>query len=92
MRLNGHQHQSLVHPYCLSLDSIGNALQSFVAQNFIGKINVIKDKHQQQSPPIVMYSVNDVVKLESLRNCLLKYCSMFNHFNILSNYLCLAKM
>lgn len=74
-----------VHPYCLSLDCIGNALQSFVSNGIIVKMQATKDK------PTVMYSTK-IAEMEMLRVYLHRYCSIFNHFNVLSNYLCLAKM
>lgn len=83
-RLNGNA--AFVHPYCLSLDSIANALHSLVANGCLIKETVTNTN-------------NRIVQFSSIGNALdqmfydlHKYCSGLKQFNGLANYLLQSKM
>lgn len=82
-RLNGKT--AFVHPYCLSLDSIGNALYSLVANKCITKQTITGGK------PSVQYTVN-LQELDTVLHNLRRYCSVLTHLNGLSNYVISAKL
>lgn len=77
VRLNANA--GLVHPYCLSLDTIGNAMFSLVTNKCITKQTVTGTK------PIVQYITNHN-ELSDVFNHLRRYSSVFREFNGLSNY------
>lgn len=74
-----------VHPYCLSLDSIGNVLYSLLANKCVVKQTVAGIK------PNVHY-VTEAKELDQLSQHLRRYCSAFTGFNALSNYAINAKL
>lgn len=83
-RLNANA--AFVHPYCLSLDSIANAMHSLIANNCLTKIvTVLNDK------TVISYNVNSS-ELDHLSSHLHRYCSVLRHFNGLANYLIVSKM
>ncbi|XP_031637359.1 dihydroxyacetone phosphate acyltransferase [Contarinia nasturtii] len=79
-RLNGNA--EFVHPYCLSLDSISNALHSLVANNCVTKKTITN---------AVQYTVN-LDAINQLDDNLRRLCSILRHFNGLSNYNSRAKL
>lgn len=76
---------SFVHPYCLALDSIGNALNSFVSMGCIAKRTNGNGRASTQ------YTV-DTTEFKPIFEQLERYCSVLGHFNALSNYLLLSKL
>lgn len=74
-----------VHPYCLSLDSIGNALYALVINQCCTKQVAAGEKR------IVQYTAN-VEKLNEILNRLQRYASILKDFNGLSNYRINAKL
>lgn len=75
-----------VHPYCLSLDSIANALHSLVANNSIVKQSVTK----QNVTATEFNLIADI--FNRMSRDLQKYCSHLTHFNGLGNYLLQSKI
>lgn len=82
-RLNGKS--AFVHPYCLSLDSIGNALFSLVTNKCITKQTITGGK------PPVQYTV-ELQELDKVLHQLRRYCSALTQLNGLSNYVISAKL
>lgn len=76
---------SLVHPYCLALDSIGNALYSFVTNKCVSKHIVTGEKR------IIQYTAN-ANELDEILHQLQQYASVLKNFNGLSNYRINAKL
>lgn len=74
-----------VHPYCLSLDSIGNALSSLVANKCITKQTIAGDK------VIVKYTVV-FNELNEIAQHLQNYGSVLKGYHALSNYVISAKL
>lgn len=77
---------SFVHPYCLSLDSIGNALYSLVANKCIIKQTITND-----GKSLVRYTVNSQ-ELDGVSQHIRRYCSALTHLNGLSNCTISAKL
>lgn len=82
-RLNSNA--AFVHPYCLSLDSIGNALYSLVTNKCITKQTTTNGR------PSVQYTIN-LKELDEVSHHLRRYCSVLTHLNGLSNYAVNAKL
>lgn len=82
-RLNGGA--SFAHPYCLSLDSIGNAVYSLVANNSITKQRNVDGKSG------IQYMINSN-ELDNVAQKLHRYCSVLLQFNALCNYGVSAKL
>lgn len=76
---------SFVHPYCLALDSIGNALNSFISMGCIAK------RTNGNGRASIQYIV-DSAELKPIFEQLERYCAVLEHFNALSNYLLLSKL
>lgn len=76
------------HPYCLSLDSIGNALYSLVTNKCITKQTI---GGGGDGKPTVQYTVNSV-ELDQVSHHLRRYCSILKHFNGLTNYVMSSKL
>lgn len=74
-----------VHPLSLSLESIGSALQSFVAIKCVTKHTIAGDK------PTTHY-IAELNELESILLYLRRYCSVLKQFNGLSNYAINSKL
>lgn len=74
-----------IHPYCLSLDSIGNALYSFVINNWVQKIAATKTE------PIIRFLIIQT-ELDKVLHQLRQYASVLREFNGLSNYITLSKL
>lgn len=74
-----------VHPFCLSLDSIGNALNAFISLGCIARRLGSNGRAGTQ------YTI-DRDKMKQLFEQLNGYCSVLRQFNALSNYLLLAKL
>lgn len=74
LRLN--EKAAFVHPYCLSLDSITNALYSLVTNKYITKLTVAN---------VVQYTVN-FDELDQLSRYFQRLCSVLRCFNGLRNY------
>lgn len=83
IRLN--ESSQLVHPYCLALDSIGNALYSLVTNKCVTKQIVTGEKR------IVQYTAN-ADQLDEILHQLQQYSSVLKDFNGLSNYRINAKL
>lgn len=76
---------ALVHPFCLSLDTIGNALYSLVANKSVTKQTITGEKL------IVQYTANPN-ELHQVLHHLQLYSSALTEFNGLSNYRISAKL
>lgn len=74
-----------VHPYCLSLDTIGNALHSLVSNKYVEK------QVSNGNKPIIQY-IAHLNELDQLERRLRRYCSALKSFNGLSNYMIHAKL
>lgn len=85
VELQLNENSKLVHPYCLALDSIGNALYSLVTNKCVSKEIVSSEKR------IVQYTV-DADKLDEILHQLQQYSSVLKDFNGLSNYKINAKL
>lgn len=73
-----------IHPVCLSLDSISNALNSFVLNNYVIK-NAARANGKTQ------YSANRD-NVENLQQYLAKYCNILGKFDFFSDYCLPAKL
>lgn len=82
-RLNANA--TLVHPYCLSLDTIGNALNSLIANKCVVKQTVTGLK------PTIQY-IAEFNELQQIHHQLQLYASVLREFNGLSNYKANAKL
>lgn len=80
-RLNANT--AYVHPYCLSLDSIGNALYSLATNKCVTKQTLADNKPQ--------YTAH-LEELDQISRRLRRYCSVLRRFNGLGNYLINAKL
>lgn len=85
-RLNGSA--GFAHPYCLSLDSIGNALYSLVTNKCITKQTMDGGRNGK---PAVQYTVNSV-ELDRVSHHLRRYCSILKHLNGLTNFVISSKL
>lgn len=74
-----------VHPYCLSLDSISNALNTLISNTCISKQIITTER------TVIQYIV-EMNKLMDVFHHLESYCSVLKGFNGLSNYLSLSKL
>lgn len=74
-----------VHPYCLSLDSIGNALNSFVS------LGCITRQFGSNGRADTRYIV-DSNSMKTLFEQFNDYCTILRQFNALSNYILLSKL
>lgn len=79
------ENSKLIHPYCLALDSIGNALYSLVTNKCVSKQIITGEKR------IVQYTVN-ANELDEILHELQQYSSVLKDFNGLSNYRTNAKL
>lgn len=82
-RLNANA--AFVHPYCLSLDSIGNALFSLVTNKCVTKQTIAGGK------PATRYTAH-LNELDRISGHLRRYCSALKQFHGLSNYLMNSKL
>lgn len=79
------ENSKLVHPYCLALDSIGNALYSLVTNKCVLKQIITGEKR------VVQYTAN-TNELDEILHQLQQYSSALKDFNGLSNYKINAKL
>lgn len=79
------ENTTFVHPYCLSLDSIGNALYSLVTNKCVAKEIVTGEKR------VVQYTA-DAKKLGEILHKLQQYAAVLKDFNGLNNYRINAKL
>lgn len=79
------ENDKLIHPYCLALDSIGNALYSLVLNKCVSKQIITGEKR------IVQYTAN-ANQLDKIFHQLQQYSSALKDFNGLSNYKIYAKL
>ena len=79
------ENNKLVHPYCLALDSIGNALYSLVTNNCVSKKIISGEKRVVQYTAIAK-------QLDEILHQLQHYSSVLKDFNGLSNYKINAKL
>lgn len=78
---------NFMHPYLLSLDSIANALHSFVTNKYLIKKSALINNNT-----VFNYHVNSIDSVNELFNHLHDYCNNLRQFNGLANYLIFSKM
>lgn len=74
-----------IHPYCLSLDSISNALNTLISMKCISKQVITSER------TVVQY-IAEINELLDVFRHIKSYCSVLVQFNGLSNYLSLSKL